>query len=35
MLRRNLTVYGLGGVVALFVGIKLLDLLVSRIPGIG
>ncbi|WP_308249637.1 potassium-transporting ATPase subunit KdpB [Nocardioides jiangsuensis] len=35
MLRRNLTVYGLGGVVAPFVGIKLLDLLVSRIPGIG
>ena len=35
MLRRNLTVYGLGGVVAPFVGIKLLDLLVSQIPGIG
>ena len=35
MLRRNLTVYGLGGIVAPFVGIKLIDLLVSRIPGIG
>jgi K+-transporting ATPase ATPase B chain len=35
MLRRNLTVYGLGGLVAPFVGIKLIDLLVSTIPGIG
>ena len=35
MLRRNLTVYGLGGIVAPFVGIKLIDLLVSQIPGIG
>ena len=35
MLRRNLTIYGLGGIVAPFVGIKLIDLLVSRIPGIG
>ncbi|HVK29813.1 MAG TPA: HAD-IC family P-type ATPase, partial [Nocardioides sp.] len=35
MLRRNLTVYGLGGLVAPFVGIKLIDLLVSGIPGIG
>ena len=34
MLRRNLLVYGLGGVVLPFVGIKLLDLLVSLIPGI-
>ena len=35
MLRRNLAIYGLGGVVAPFVGIKLIDLLVSQIPGIG
>jgi K+-transporting ATPase ATPase B chain len=35
MLRRNLAIYGLGGIVAPFVGIKLLDLLVSQIPGIG
>ncbi|WP_425572784.1 potassium-transporting ATPase subunit KdpB [Nocardioides panacihumi] len=35
MLRRNLGVYGLGGLAAPFVGIKLIDLLVSQIPGIG
>ena len=35
MLRRNLGIYGLGGLVAPFVGIKLIDLLVSQIPGIG
>jgi K+-transporting ATPase ATPase B chain len=35
MLRRNLAVYGLGGIVAPFIGIKLIDLLVSQIPGIG
>ena len=34
MLRRNLAVYGLGGLVAPFIGIKLVDLLVSQIPGI-
>jgi K+-transporting ATPase ATPase B chain len=34
MLRRNLLVYGGGGVVLPFVGIKLIDLLVSLIPGI-
>jgi K+-transporting ATPase ATPase B chain len=34
LLRRNLLVYGVGGLVAPFVGIKLLDLLVSLIPGI-
>ena len=33
MLRRNLLVYGLGGLVAPFVGIKILDLLVSLLPG--
>ncbi|MGW7450414.1 potassium-transporting ATPase subunit KdpB [Streptomyces sp. NPDC054787] len=35
MLRRNLAVYGLGGLIAPFVGIKLIDLLISLIPGIG
>ncbi|TXS50117.1 potassium-transporting ATPase subunit KdpB [Streptomyces sp. t39] len=35
MLRRNLAVYGLGGLVAPFLGIKLIDLLISLIPGIG
>jgi K+-transporting ATPase ATPase B chain len=35
LLRRNLGVYGLGGLVAPFVGIKLIDLLISLIPGIG
>jgi K+-transporting ATPase ATPase B chain len=34
MLRRNLLVYGAGGLVLPFVGIKLIDLLVSLIPGI-
>ncbi|MDM7853482.1 potassium-transporting ATPase subunit KdpB [Cellulomonas alba] len=34
MLRRNLLVYGLGGVIAPFVGIKLIDLLVTLLPGI-
>jgi potassium-transporting ATPase ATP-binding subunit len=31
VLRRNLLIYGLGGVVAPFVGIKLIDLVVSAI----
>ena len=30
---RNLLVYGLGGVIAPFIGIKLIDLVVSLIPG--
>ncbi|MFQ6171368.1 potassium-transporting ATPase subunit KdpB [Oryzobacter sp. R7] len=34
MLRRNLLVYGLGGIVVPFVGIKAIDLLVSQIPGL-
>jgi K+-transporting ATPase ATPase B chain len=34
LLRRNLLIYGLGGVVTPFVGIFLLDLLVRLIPGI-
>ncbi|WP_030954048.1 potassium-transporting ATPase subunit KdpB [Streptomyces sp. NRRL S-481] len=35
MLRRNLTVYGLGGLISPFIGIKIIDLLISLIPGIG
>ncbi|MDF9816975.1 potassium-transporting ATPase subunit KdpB [Streptomyces sp. SPB162] len=35
MLRRNLAVYGLGGLIAPFLGIKIIDLLLSCIPGIG
>ncbi|MFD3454431.1 potassium-transporting ATPase subunit KdpB [Streptomyces sp. NPDC058691] len=35
MLRRNIGIYGLGGLVAPFVGIKIIDLLISLIPGIG
>ncbi|MER7697989.1 MULTISPECIES: potassium-transporting ATPase subunit KdpB [unclassified Streptomyces] len=35
MLRRNLAVYGLGGLIAPFAGIKIIDLLISLIPGIG
>jgi potassium-transporting ATPase ATP-binding subunit len=34
MLRRNLTLYGLGGLITPFIGIKLIDLLVQFIPGI-
>jgi potassium-transporting ATPase ATP-binding subunit len=35
LLRRNLLIYGLGGVVTPFVGIWLIDLLVRLIPGVG
>ncbi|MFF9179325.1 potassium-transporting ATPase subunit KdpB [Streptomyces sp. NPDC014793] len=35
MLRRNLGIYGIGGLIAPFIGIKLIDLLISLIPGIG
>ena len=35
MLRRNLGIYGLGGIISPFIGIKLIDLLISQIPGIG
>ncbi len=34
LLRRNLTIYGLGGLIAPFIGIKLIDLLISLIPGL-
>jgi K+-transporting ATPase ATPase B chain len=33
LLRRNLLVYGLGGIVAPFVGIKIVDLVVHLLPG--
>ncbi|MBO8193530.1 potassium-transporting ATPase subunit KdpB [Streptomyces oryzae] len=35
MLRRNLGLYGVGGLIAPFAGIKLIDLLISLIPGVG
>ncbi|WP_431040650.1 potassium-transporting ATPase subunit KdpB [Streptomyces sp. P1-3] len=35
LLRRNLAVYGLGGLVLPFVGIKLIDLVISTVPGLG
>ncbi|MGW3248440.1 potassium-transporting ATPase subunit KdpB [Streptomyces sp. NPDC001070] len=35
MLRRNLGIYGLGGLIAPFIGIKIIDLLISLLPGIG
>ncbi|MFF0558060.1 potassium-transporting ATPase subunit KdpB [Streptomyces sp. NPDC004266] len=34
MLRRNLGLYGLGGLIAPFIGIKLIDLLLSLVPGL-
>ena len=33
LLGRNLLIYGIGGIIAPFIGIKLIDLLVSLIPG--
>jgi K+-transporting ATPase ATPase B chain len=33
LLRRNLLVYGLGGLIAPFVGIKLIDLIVHNLLG--
>ena len=35
MLRRNIWIYGLGGIIMPFVGIKLIDLIIQFIPGIG
>ena len=35
MLNRNLLIYGLGGLIVPFIGIKLIDLVISLIPGIG
>ena len=34
MLRRNLYIYGVGGLIVPFVGIKVIDLVVQFIPGI-
>ncbi|MCA1219583.1 potassium-transporting ATPase subunit KdpB [Streptomyces sp. 8L] len=34
MLRRNLLVFGLGGLVSPFIGIKIIDLIISTIPGV-
>ncbi|EWT03480.1 potassium transporter KtrB [Intrasporangium oryzae NRRL B-24470] len=33
LLRRNILIYGLGGIMAPFIGIKLIDLVVSHLPG--
>ncbi|MDO3645846.1 potassium-transporting ATPase subunit KdpB [Nocardia mangyaensis] len=33
LLSRNLTIYGLGGIIAPFIGIKIIDLLVQLLPG--
>ena len=35
MLRRNIYIYGVGGLIAPFIGIKLIDLIVQFIPGFG
>ncbi|KUJ39527.1 potassium transporter KtrB [Streptomyces sp. NRRL F-5122] len=35
LLRRNLLLYGLGGLVLPFVGIKLIDMVISAVPGLG
>jgi K+-transporting ATPase ATPase B chain len=35
LLRRNLLIYGVGGFIVPFIGIKLIDLIVATIPGIG
>ncbi|WP_412075926.1 potassium-transporting ATPase subunit KdpB [Streptomyces xanthophaeus] len=34
MLRRNLGLYGVGGLIAPFIGIKVIDMLISLIPGL-
>ena len=34
LLRRNLLIYGVGGLIAPFLGIKLLDLVISTLPGV-
>ena len=31
MLRRNLLIYGVGGIIAPFIGIKLIDLIISAL----
>jgi K+-transporting ATPase ATPase B chain len=34
LLSRNLLLYGVGGIIAPFVGIKIIDLLIQFVPGI-
>jgi K+-transporting ATPase ATPase B chain len=34
MLRRNIWIYGVGGIVMPFVGIKAIDLIIQFVPGI-
>jgi K+-transporting ATPase ATPase B chain len=34
MLRRNLLIYGVGGIIAPFIGIKVIDLIIQLIPGL-
>ncbi|MDT4975710.1 MAG: potassium-transporting ATPase ATP-binding subunit, partial [Pseudonocardiales bacterium] len=34
MLRRNLYIYGLGGIIVPFLGIKAIDLVIQYLPGI-
>jgi K+-transporting ATPase ATPase B chain len=33
LLSRNLYIYGLGGIIAPFIGIKLIDLVIQFLPG--
>ena len=35
MLRRNIYIYGIGGIIVPFAGIKIIDLIVQFVPGIG
>jgi K+-transporting ATPase ATPase B chain len=35
MLRRNLWIYGVGGLIIPFIGIKLIDIIITYIPGFG
>jgi K+-transporting ATPase ATPase B chain len=35
LLRRNLWIYGAGGLIVPFIGIKVIDLIVTYIPGFG
>jgi K+-transporting ATPase ATPase B chain len=35
LLRRNLWIYGAGGLLVPFIGIKLLDLVIQYLPGMG
>jgi K+-transporting ATPase ATPase B chain len=32
LLRRNLLIYGLGGIIVPFIGIKIVDIIVSALP---